>query len=58
MQIFPPLIPPASSAALLGSTATGPARSALAVIPVHLLIVLTTDDPCGQHTACHEPRLD
>lgn len=49
-QILPPLVPPASSAALLGSTPAGPGRSTLAVVPVHLLVVLTTDDPCGQHS--------
>lgn len=58
MQVLPPLVPPASSTALLGSAATGPACAALAVVPVHLLVVLATDDPCGQHTACHEPRPD
>lgn len=49
-QILPPLVPPASSAALLGSAAAGPARAALAVVPVQLLVVLTANDPCGQHT--------
>ena len=57
-QILPPLVPPASSAALLGSTTTGPARTALAVVPVHLLVVLAPDDPCGRHTACHGPGPD
>lgn len=57
MQILPPLVPPASPAVLLGSTPAGPASSALAVVPVHLLVVLTTDDSCGQYIACHCPRL-
>lgn len=58
MQILPPLVPPASTAALLGSTATGPACAALAVVPVHLLVILAADEPCGQHTACHGPGPD
>lgn len=54
-QILPPLVPPASSAALLGSAAAGPARAALAVVPVQLLVVLTANDPCGQHTVRPKP---
>lgn len=45
--------PPASSAALLGSATAGPARAALAAVPVQLLVVLATDDPL---VPAREPR--